>query len=273
MTGYPTLSGRTLVVPILGYPIAQVRSPDGLTRTFADRGRDAVVVPLQVVPEDFDALVRGVSRSPSVAGLIATVPHKFALAGHCDTLTDRARFLGSANVARRGAHGAWHGDQLDGAAFVAAVRASGGVTEGATVLQVGAGGAGSAIALALLEAGVERLALHDVDAGRRDQLCARLAERFGDRVAHGSPDPRGYDLVVNATPTGMRGDDPFPVDVARLGPGTFVGDVITSPAVPALIEAARRLGCGTSTGGAMFDRVAGLLADFLLADGPLSDRA
>lgn len=273
MSGYPTLSGHTLVVPILGDPIAQVRSPDRLTRTFADRGRDGVVVPLQVCREDFDALVRGVSCSPSVAGLIATVPHKFALAAYCDSLTDRARFLGSANVARRRADGGWLGDQLDGAAFVGAVRAAGGALEGATVLQVGAGGAGSAIALSLLEAGVERLALHDVDSGRRDQLVLRLAERFGDRVVAGSPDPRGHDLVVNATPAGMRRDDAFPVDVARLGPRTFVGDVITAPAVPPLIEAARRLGCRTSTGRQMFEVVNELLADFLLADGPLSDHA
>jgi shikimate dehydrogenase len=273
MNGYPTLSGRTLVVPILGDPIAQVRSPDGLTRTLAARGCDAVVVPLHVVADDFDALVRGVSRSPSVAGLIATVPHKFALAAHCGTLSDRARFLGSANVARRGTDGTWHGDQLDGAAFVAAVRAAGGVPQGARVLQVGVGGAGSAIALALLEAGAARLALHDADGGRLDGLLGRLGEHFGDRVERGSADPHGFDLVVNATPMGMRPDDPFPVDIARLGRGTFVGDVVTTPAIPPLIAAARRLGCRTSTGGAMFDAVAGLLADFLLAEGPLAGRA
>src|SRR3954468_1504492 len=82
MNPYPTLSGETLVVPILGDPIAQVRSPDGTTRTFADRGCNAVVVPLQVAPADFDALIAGVSRSSSVGGLIATVPHKFGLVAH-----------------------------------------------------------------------------------------------------------------------------------------------------------------------------------------------
>ena len=56
---YPTLSGETLVVPIIGDPIAQVKSPDGITRTFAARGCNAVVVPLQVTPADFDALITG----------------------------------------------------------------------------------------------------------------------------------------------------------------------------------------------------------------------
>jgi shikimate dehydrogenase len=264
---YPTLSGETVVVPIVGDPIAQVKSPDGITRVFAARGRDAVVVPLQVAPADLDALVDGLSASASVGGLIATVPHKFALAARCATLTDRARFLGSVNVARRNPDGGWHGDQVDGEAFVAAVRAAGGVPEGARALQVGAGGAGSAIALALLEAGVAALALHDADAGRRAALVGRLRKRFGDRVTTGPADPAGFDLVAQATPMGMRADDPYPVEVAHLAPGTFVGDVVTRPAVPPLIEAARGLGCGTSTGGDMFAAVAGLIADFLLGNG------
>jgi shikimate dehydrogenase len=187
----------------------------------------------------------------------------------CATLTDRARYLGSVNVARRNPDGSWHGDQVDGAAFVSAVRAAGGVPEGARALQVGAGGAGSAIALALLEAGVAELALHDADPARRDALIGRLRERVGDRVTAGAPDPAGFDLVANATPMGMRPGDPYPVDVTGLKPDTFVGDVVTKPAVPPLIEVARRVGCRTSTGGDMFATVAGLIADFLLAEGPL----
>ena len=93
-TGYPVLSGETLVVPILGDPIAQVKSPDGVTRALVARGRDAVVVPMHVLPDDLDTVVRGLGPVRSIAGLIATVPHKFGLAAHCATLTYRAAFLG-----------------------------------------------------------------------------------------------------------------------------------------------------------------------------------
>lgn len=271
MNPYPVLSGETLVVPIIGDPIAQVKSPDGITRAFAARDRNAVVVPLQVAPDNLDGLVRGLSPSASVAGLIATVPHKFGLAGQCATLTDRAQFLGSVNVARRNDDGSWHGDQVDGAAYVAAIRAAGGNPAGSRVLQVGAGGAGSAIALALLEAGAAELALHDADPVRRDGLITRLRSRFGDRVVVGSDDPAGFDVVAHATPMGMRADDPYPVDVQRLKASTFVADVVTKPAVPPLIDAARGIGCGTSTGADMFAAVAVLIVDFLLADGPLKD--
>jgi shikimate dehydrogenase len=256
---YPVLSGETLVVPIVGDPIAQVKAPDGITRAFATRGCNAVVVPLQVALGDLDALVRGLGLSGSVGGITA----------HCSTLTDRARFLGSVNVARRNADGSWHGDQVDGAAYVEAILAAGGDPAGRRVLQVGAGGAGSAIALALLEAGAAELALHDADPARRDGLIGRLRTRFGDRVVAGSGDPTGFDIVAHATPMGMRPGDPYPVDVQRLKPDTFVADVVTKPAVPPLIAAAREIGCGTSTGADMFAAVAVLIVDFLLADGPL----
>jgi shikimate dehydrogenase len=137
-------------------------------------------------------------------------------------------------------------------------------------LQVGAGGAGSAIALALLDAGVAELTLYDADPARLDALAGRLRDRYGDRVRTGATDPAGYGIVANATPMGMREGDPLPVDVDRLKPDTFVGDVITKPAVSPLIAAARRAGCGTSTGGDMFAAVSGLIVDVLVEDGPLS---
>jgi len=266
---YPQLSGETLVVPIVGDPIAQVRAPDGITRAFAARGRNAVVVPLQITGGRLDALVQGLIPSGSIGGIIATVPHKFGLTPHCATLTDRAAFLGSVNVARRNPDGTLHGDQVDGAAYVAAVIANGGEPAGARVLQIGAGGAGTAIALALLEAGAAELALHDADPVRRDGLITRLRERFGDRVTLGSSEPTGFDIVAHATPMGMRPGDPLPIDVTQLKPATFVADVVTKPAVPPLIEAARALGCGTSSGADMFAAVSELITDFLLADGPL----
>jgi shikimate dehydrogenase len=86
-------------------------------------------------------------------------------------------------------------------------------------------------------------------------------------VSAGAPDPDGFDVVANATPMGMREGDPYPIDVTRLKPETLVGDVVTKPAVPPLIAAARKIGCATSTGSDMFAQVAGLIVDFLTEDG------
>ena len=83
-------------------------------------------------------------------------------------------------------------------------------------------------------------------------------------MTHGSTDPTGYDIVLNATPMGMKDSDPYPADVTKLNAAMFVGCVITAPAVSPLIAAARAQGCATMTGADMFGRVRDLMVDFLL---------
>jgi shikimate dehydrogenase len=263
------LDGATRLYLVLGDPIAQVKSPEGLTRLMAERGHNAIVVPGHVAAADFDAFAAAAKRLRNLDGLVATVPHKMAAARHCDRLSERARLLGAANVMRREANGRWAGEMTDGAGFVAAVRAAGGAVEGRRALLVGAGGAGSAIAAELLAGGVAALAVHDADPGRRDALIQRLRAAWpAVPVDAGSDDPTGFGLVANATPAGMREADPLPVRADRLGPGTFVGDVITAPEVTPLIAAARARGCPTSTGVAMFRTQAALIVDWFLEARP-----
>lgn len=255
-------SGATRVIFILGDPIAQVKAPFGLTREFERRERDAIVVPLRLAPADVHAAIAALSRAGNVDGLIATIPHKFALASRCATLSDRSKFLGVANVARRNADGSWHGDMLDGEGFADPLSKAGCEIRGNRALLIGAGGAGSAIALALLDRNVAQVAVHDVDAKRREALIARLQSRFPQRVVAGSADPSDAGIVVNATPLGMRPGDPVPVDVRRLEPTALVGDVVTVPEMTPLLLAARQRGCRIQTGVGMFQGNLGLMADF-----------
>ncbi|GGF04247.1 shikimate dehydrogenase [Aliidongia dinghuensis] len=259
------LTGATRLNVILGDPIAQVKSPNGVTQAFADRGHDGLLAPVQVGVEDLGAFLAVADRLKNLDGIIVTVPHKFACFKHCRSASERADFLGAVNIMRRRPEGGWHGDMVDGLGFVGAVRAQGYEPEGKRALLVGAGGAGSAIALALVEAGVRELAIHDADHKRRDDLIQRLNALGRATVEAGSPDPTGYDLVANATPAGMRPGDPLPVDAGKLTPDTFVGCVITVPAVSPLIDAARRRGCPTSTGTEMYQALQSAMVDFLLA--------
>lgn len=257
------LSGATRLYPIVGDPIAQVKSPAGVTHGLRERGVDGVCVPAHVPPADLAAFVDGLGRARNVDGLIVTVPHKFAAHALCATTTPRARLLGAVNVMRRNGDGSWHGEMLDGLAFVRAGTEGGARPDGARALLVGAGGAGSAIGLALLEAGVRELVVHDSDPARAEALVGRLAGT-GALVRAGPADPAGFDMVCNATPAGMREGDPLPVPAAALRPTTFVGDVVTVPEVTPLLRAARDAGCPTATGVEMFRVVQQLIVDFLL---------
>lgn len=242
------LDGATRLHLIIGDPIAQVKSPAGLTRKFVAAGRNDIVVPIRVTNADLPAFLAGVSLAGNVDSIIITIPHKFACFSQCESVSERARRLGAVQHMRRTPSGGWHGENFDGVSFIAGAREHGARFEGARALLIGAGGAGSAIALALLEAGVAELAIHDTDSGRRDALLERLRQGVDTPVRQGSRDPAGFDIVVNATPLGMRAGDPLPIDVEGLSRDSFVGCVVTAPAVSPLIAAARARGCRTSTG-------------------------
>lgn len=260
--GLPGYSGATRLYPLVGDPVAQTKSPSRLTRAFVEAGHDAVVVPVAVAPADVAAFLAMARRLRNVDGFLATVPHKFAAFEHADTASPRATLLRSANVLRREPDGRFHADMLDGIGFVAGIEAAGCTIAGGRALVVGAGGAGSAIALALLDAGVAHLAVHDVDGARREALLAKLATIHAGKVGPGSADPAGVDIIVNATPLGMRAGDPSPVDLDAIGPAMFVGDVITAPEMTPLLLAARAADCRFQTGIGMHDASLDLLRDF-----------
>lgn len=256
-------NGETLVVPIVGDPIAQVKSPGLLTARLASMGENVVVVPAHVAPEAFSTFMAGLVATQNVPGLVITVPHKQAALGHCAALTERARMAASVNVMRRGDTG-WIGDNTDGMGYVAGILAAGGAVEGKRVLLVGAGGAGSAIAFEFLARGAGHLAIHEIDNARRDALIARLETVFPGKLSVGSSDPTGFDIVANATPLGMRKGDPLPVDVDKLHAGQFAACPITKPARSPFIEAAAAKGCLTMPGLGMFKAQEGLLVEALL---------
>ena len=259
-----SLNGATRIHVTIGDPIAQVKSPAGITAGFAARGHDAIMIPLQVKPAEVEDFLRLARKLPNLDGIVITVPHKPVAYRHCDTTTERARVLEVCNVMRREADGRWSGDMTDGGGFVDALRRNGFDASGKRALQVGGGGAGSAIALALSMEGVSELVLCDTDTVKRDALIARLG-RHGHKVtATDTPDPSGFDLVVNATPAGMKRGDPLPVDASRITAGTFVADVITVPAITPLLEAAQAKGCGTQTGVQMFEAQVNFITEFLM---------
>jgi shikimate dehydrogenase len=256
------IDGSTRLFFIVGDPIEQVKSPEAFNRVFKAAGMNAVLLPLNVDTGGIDAFLEGLKQARNVDGVVLTVPHKFAGYRHCDEPSERSRFLQVANVLRPGPDGRWQGDMVDGLGYVAALRRAGCEIEGRRVLLVGAGGAGCAIAEALVGAGARSIMVHDENPGRRDALVRLLAGLGKATVSPGGRDPSGADIVINATPMGMRPEDPLPVSVEDLASSMFVGDVITVPVVSPLLQAARERGCRTMTGPQMYDGVLELMLEF-----------
>jgi len=242
------LTGRTRLYFQLAHPVGHVRVNRILNPIFEARGIDAMVVPLHLLPDEFDATLPRLARLGNVGGFLATVPHKEAIARHCNTLLPQARLCGSANAVRIEADGRLTGEMFDGVGLKAALDEAGFAIAGRRVLLVGAGGAARSIAFMLAHAGAAELVI----ANRNVDRAAALAAEVGCR-ASGVADPSGFDLVVNATSLGLKPDDPLPVDPALLAPGTDVCDIVIGDGPTALERAAAARGCRTLGGQPMLD--------------------
>ena len=263
----PTYSGATRVVFIVGDPVAQVKAPFGLTRAFRKRGADLIVVPARVAAEDFSGFAATVERMGNADGMIVTVPHKFAARRICAEVDAPAARVGSVNLMRRRPAGGWFGTMTDGEGCLAGLRAKGFRPAGKRALLVGAGGAGIAVADALVHAGIAELGVFDVDEQRLKSLIETIRTETGITVIPATANPVGFDLVVNATLLGTAADDPLPIETNRLSPSTVVADLACGPAgYSALVRGAAARGCLTMTGDEMFDAVCNVLADFFIGE-------
>lgn len=257
------LNGRTRLYPLLGDPIIYARSPDWLSKHMAKRGMNMISLPMEVPDGALEVVMKGLAATRNVDGLSLTMPHKITGFKYCKTVTETSRMLGVVSAIRRNKDGSWHGHTTDGDAFVKAQIDNGAKVDGARVLVLGCGGAGSAIAISMLDAGARQVVVSDVDAGRMRKLIDLLKPKAGDRISAGTNDPRGFDLVSNATPMGMADGDPLPLDPSHLQPSMFVGDVVAGHGETRLIGAARKAGCRTADGDAMVVAVLDVMCDFL----------
>ncbi|HFE6201983.1 TPA: shikimate dehydrogenase, partial [Klebsiella pneumoniae] len=111
------------------------------------------------------------------------------------------------------------------------------------------GGVGSAIAASLAAAGVSALTLYDTRPEVAHALAGRLHQHYPQlNITLMQPDPAGHELVVNATPLGMKASDPLPLDVERLAPGAWVGEVVMTQEYTPLLRAAQARQCHIQRG-------------------------
>jgi len=238
------ITGRTRLIAHLGYPTESFTAPMIYNPWFERNGIDAAVVPLGVRADDYAGFLRLLFRLSNIQGALVTMPHKVATVPLLDEASLPVQIAGSCNAIRRHDDGSLYGDMFDGEGFARGARRSGFEFAGADCLVVGTGGAGSAIAAAIAARRPRRLALFDIRRDAAAALMARLRRHYADlAVELRGNDPAGYDLVVNATPLGMRPDDPLPFDPQRLDPAAFVGEVVLSADKTPLLRAAAARGC------------------------------
>ncbi len=243
------IRGSTGLIAHIGFPTHAFKAPLIYNPYFEQAGIDAVVVPMACRAEHYADFLRAVFRLDNIRGALITMPHKVTTIALLDDVSPTARIAGACNAVRRSPDGRLQGDMFDGEGFVRGLQRKGCTVRGARALVVGTGGVGSAIAASLAAAGVSAIGLFDAHAPSAQALAERLRQHYPAlAVATGDKDPAGFDIVVNATPMGMNDGDPMPMDVARIAPQAFVGEVVMKREMTAFLQAAQALGCRFQVG-------------------------
>ena len=258
------IRGTTSLIAHIGYPTHAFRSPMIYNPYFERSGIDAVVVPMACQASHYPAFLKAVFTLSNIRGALITMPHKVATVNLLDDASPTVRIAGACNAVCRCEDGSLQGDLFDGEGFVRGLRNKACRLDGARVLVVGSGGVGSAIAASLAAAGVGSISLFDACAQMSATLAGRLKVHFPHiDIGTGSRDPVGHSLVVNATPLGMNDDDPLPMEVSRIAPETFVGEVGMKQEMTPFLKAVQARGCRFQVGSDMlFEQIPAYLEFF-----------
>jgi shikimate dehydrogenase len=243
------ISGRTQLIAHIGFPTETFKAPMIYNPFFEKHGIDAVVVPMGCRSEDYQAFLPAIFLLSNIRGALITMPHKITTLSLLDEISPTASIAGACNAVKCNHAGKLVGDMFDGEGFARGVERKGQAIAGKNILVVGSGGVGSAIAASLAVRGPRTLKLFDINQASCEALRARLLTHYPAlEVLTGKNDPHGCDIIVNATPLGMNSGDPMPVDIARISPDSFVGEVVMKQKTTAFLDAAIRRGCRVQFG-------------------------
>lgn len=241
------ISGKTKVLGLFGYPVSHSLSPAMHNAAFDCLGLDACYVTFSVRPELLKDAVKAI-KALDLAGVNVTVPHKEKVIPFLDKLSEEAKFIGAVNtVVNKG--GMLIGYNTDGRGFMKSLVEAGISVSRQKVLIIGAGGASRAIGYYLCQK-ASKLFLYDIDGKKAGKLIKDL-NGIKDNVSFFNLQSSAFDLsnidvVINATPLGLKKGDPLPFNIKYLMPDHIVCDLIYKKTL--LLEKASKRGCKTLDG-------------------------
>jgi shikimate dehydrogenase len=238
------ISGKTRITGLYGYPVEHTLSPAMHNAAFEHLGIDYCYLPFLVGPASLKSAVEAI-RALNLAGVNITVPHKESVIPFLDDVNEEALFIGAVNTIVN-QEGKLTGYNTDGRGFMRSLLENNILTDGKKVLVFGAGGASRAICYYLSEK-ADELHIFDIDKIKLEKLASDLSRiRDNIHVLNDTTDFGGFDILINATPLGLKATDPLPLDISLLSLRQTVCDLIYKK-TPLLSLAAQK-GCKTSDG-------------------------
>ena len=250
------LTGHTRIVGVIGDPVAHSRSPQMHNAAFAKAGLDYVYVPFHVRPDDLAAAIAGF-KAINVVGINVTLPHKQAVIPFLTSISREAELIGAVNTLTF-VDGNIHGDNTDAPGVLQALDEDGntsGTPVGEKVVVLGAGGAARAVVVALALRGVAAITIANRTVEKAVALATEMDQKTGVSMqGMGLTDERlplsvrESKLLVNTATISMDVTHPLLISADWLQPNTIVYDIVYTPPVTPLMQAATERGCQTLGG-------------------------
>lgn len=238
------ISGRTKITGLFGYPVEHTLSPAMHNAAFTELGLDYCYVPFLVHPDYLEYAVKAI-KSLNLSGVNVTVPHKEKVMPFLDEINEEASFIGAVNTIVNSG-GRLIGYNTDGRGFIQSLSEGGTSIEGKDILIIGAGGASKAISYYLSQK-AKTLYLYDIDKYKVEKLVQDLNNIFNNvYIIENISSIDRFHIIINATPLGLKKEDPLPFDTALLRTEQTVCDVIYKKT--RLLEEASKKGCVTLDG-------------------------
>jgi shikimate dehydrogenase len=237
---------------LIGWPVKHSYSALMHNAAFKHYGMDAVYELFEVAPKDLDIFFKKTIPEKKIRGFNVTVPHKQEVLPYLlGRLSAEAKMIGAVNTVVARPDGTLDGFNTDGAGFLKDLESQGLSIRGKDVALIGAGGGARAVAFSLAAQDVLEIRIFDADRSRAEELVKDLRAYYHNVTAVRDLqklDIPDTDLLVNATPVGMKSEDPLLVEKDWLRPALFVYDLIYNPAQTKLLATAREAGCRTANG-------------------------
>ncbi len=238
------ISGRTKITGIFGHPVEHTLSPAMHNAAFKALGLNYCYVPFLVHPDCLEDAIKAI-RALNLCGVNVTVPHKEKVMPLLDEINEEASFIGAVNTIVN-SEGRLIGYNTDGRGFIQSLLESGISVEGKNVLIIGAGGASKAISYYLSQK-TKTLYLYNRSKNRAEKLVQDLKKiRNNVSLIEDISSIERYHIIINATPLGLKKEDPLPFDTSLLRAEQTVCDLIYKKT--RLLEEASKKRCVTLDG-------------------------
>ena len=233
------INGKTSITGIFGYPIEHTFSPVMHNAAFSNLGLNYCYIPFLVSPEHLKDAVQSI-RALNMRGVNVTIPHKQSVMPMLDEIKEEAAFIGAVNTIVNN-KGKLSGDNTDGRGFMKSLDEKGIPLDGKYVLINGAGGASRAVSYYLCKE-AKNVSLYGRSPEKVERLVNDLKILYSNVTsARSIHNIEEYDMIINATPLGMKNDDPLPFDTSLLRSTQTVCDLIYTKT--RFIEKAAQQGC------------------------------